>query len=133
MDIHVMSTWDGPALRTGAIAQRTQRPTATLFATLMAAAGLLESGAQILPFVRRLRRRRARTPAPAAASDDRVPETIDRVVVDHPDGLHERITDGRPDEFETAPRKIAAQRVRLRRGGRDLSGCSPAIHPRRPI
>src|SRR6185295_10114031 len=40
-----------------------------------------------------------------------ITEAVDRVVVDHPDGLHERIANRRSDEAEAARQEILAQRV----------------------
>ena len=40
-----------------------------------------------------------------------VPKTVGRVIINHPDGLHERIANGRADEFEPAFEQVPAQRV----------------------
>src|SRR5204863_9440639 len=58
-------------------------------------------------------------------------EAVDGVVINHPDGLHEGITDRRADELETALEQVAAERIGfggLRR--QNLEGSS-AIHNRR--
>jgi hypothetical protein len=38
-----------------------------------------------------------------------VAEAGDGVIVDHPDGLHERVADGRPDEPEALPLELLAE------------------------
>src|SRR5207245_2077931 len=61
------------------------------------------------------------TPAPCgrggtvlgSAAELGVPETGHEVVVHHPDRLHERVTDGRPDEPEAPLRESGAHRVRF--------------------
>src|SRR5689334_19294838 len=58
------------------------------------------------------------------------PEAVNRVIVDEPHRLHERVTDRRPDEFESAVQQVAAEGVRLRCSRRDLPARLPAIHPR---
>ena len=50
-----------------------------------------------------------------------VPETLDRVVVDHPHSLHEGIADRAADEFEPTSLQIFAHDVRLQRFARHVS------------
>src|SRR4051812_26068933 len=58
--------------------------------------------------------------------DFRVTEAVQIVIVDHADGLHERVTDRRADELETALREILTQRIGDRRARGDrLSALSP--------
>ena len=40
-----------------------------------------------------------------------IAETLDRVIVDHPDSLHVRVDHGRSNEAEAAALEIAAERV----------------------
>ncbi len=49
------------------------------------------------------------------------------MVVDHAGRLHQRVTDGRADEFESALNQIAAHRVRFGCARRHLSHSSPTI------
>ena len=46
------------------------------------------------------------------------PKTIDDMVVDHPSGLHMRVTDRRADELESAVLQVFTQRIRLGAGRR---------------
>src|SRR5580765_6546348 len=61
-----------------------------------------------------------------------VSEAIDRVVVHHPDCLHEGVTDRGAHELEPSAQQVPAQGVGLWRPGRDLPERSPAVHARRP-
>src|SRR5262245_7350368 len=56
-----------------------------------------------------------------------VPEAMHEVVIDHSDGLHERIADGRADELEAASPQVLAQRVRFRRRSRDFLRRPPLV------
>ena len=49
------------------------------------------------------------------------------MMVDHAGRLHERVTDGRSDELETALEQVPAHRVRFRRARRRLGYFSPAV------
>jgi len=49
------------------------------------------------------------------------------MVVDHAGGLHEGITDGTADEFESALFQIPAHGVAFGRGHRDLRKCFPSV------
>src|SRR4029077_19895737 len=46
--------------------------------------------------------------------------TRNQMIVDHADGLHEGVDDGRPAEFEAAPQQLLRHRARLRRLVGDL-------------
>src|SRR5438128_763376 len=59
-----------------------------------------------------------------------VPEAIDGVVVDHPCGLHEGVTDGGADKLEAAAPQVPAHGVGFRCVGGDLAEGAPRIHPR---
>src|SRR5208283_3243910 len=59
-------------------------------------------------------------------------ETIARMIVDHADGLHERVTNGGADEAKTAGLQILAQRIRFRRARRNLPRRLPIIFLRTP-
>ena len=56
-----------------------------------------------------------------------ITEAIARMIIDHADGLHECVTNGRADESETARFQILAQRIRLRRARRNLARGRPLI------
>ena len=62
--------------------------------------------------------------AAAGSALSRAAETIDHVVVDHADRLHERVADRRADEPEAALRQVLAHRVRLRRPRRTCRSCA---------
>ena len=51
------------------------------------------------------------------------------MVVDHSHRLHVGVADGWADEAETTLLQITAQRVRLRRAGRDLGHRLPVVAP----
>ena len=51
----------------------------------------------------------------------------DEMVVDHAGRLHQRVTDGRADEFESASNQIVAHRVGFGCARRQLSHSSPTI------
>src|SRR5437899_4145411 len=59
-----------------------------------------------------------------------IAETLDRVVVDQPSSLHERVTDGRADEIEAALLQILAHRVRFRSARRNSLPQPPGVHSR---
>src|SRR6266481_6777614 len=61
-----------------------------------------------------------------------IAETLDRVVVDQPSSLHERVTDGRADEVEAAFLQILAHRVRFRSARRNSLPQPPGVHSRFP-
>src|SRR5438445_13738913 len=61
------------------------------------------------------------------------PEAADQVIVDHPDGLHERIADGGSHELEAAAQKLLAHGVRLRRACGNLAERFPGIQLRLPV
>src|SRR5512136_1813738 len=52
------------------------------------------------------------------------------VVVDHPDCLHEGVTDSGADEPEAAADEILAHRLSLERTGRNLLRRAPVVGPR---
>ena len=56
-----------------------------------------------------------------------VAETIDNVVIDHADGLHQGVADGGSDEFESPPAHILAHGEGFRAGGRDLVQSLPVV------
>jgi hypothetical protein len=56
-----------------------------------------------------------------------VAEAIDRVVVDHPDGLHEGVADCGADEFEATAQEILAQRIGLGGATRNVPESAPAV------
>src|SRR5258708_105010 len=56
-----------------------------------------------------------------------VSETVDQVIVHHPDRLHVGVDDGRADEAEPALLEILAERVGLRGSRWDFLGPFPAI------
>src|SRR5882762_8934618 len=57
-----------------------------------------------------------------------VTEAADEVVVHHAHGLHERITDGRPDEAEVALRQGVAHRVGFTGARREVTqGAAPIL------
>src|SRR5262249_18560344 len=60
----------------------------------------------------------------------RVAEAVDRVVVDEPDGLHERVADGRPDEAKAALLQVLAYRPGLGCLRRDLAERPPLADDR---
>src|SRR5260370_26812418 len=43
-----------------------------------------------------------------------ISEAFQFVIVDHPDSLHERITDSRANELQPTPRKVPTKRIRFR-------------------
>src|SRR5437899_4551320 len=57
-----------------------------------------------------------------------IAETLDRVVVDQPSSLHERVADSRADEIEAALLQILAHRVRFRSARRNSSPQTPGVH-----
>ena len=59
-------------------------------------------------------------------------EAIDRMVVDHPDGLHERIADDGADEGEPPSLEVFAHGIGFRRSAGNVSTCFPMIHHRFP-
>lgn len=59
-------------------------------------------------------------------------EALDRMVVDHADGLHERIADDGADEGESPFFKVFAHGVGFRRPAGNVSICFPMIHHRVP-
>src|SRR5919197_320301 len=54
-------------------------------------------------------------------------EAARHVVVDHADGLHERVADGRTDEPEAARLEVLAHGPGLRRLGGDIGERPPAV------
>src|SRR5436190_9580341 len=55
-------------------------------------------------------------------------ETIDCVIVDHADGLHEGVADGGADEFEAALEEVFAHRIGLRSFRGDIfESCSAML------
>src|SRR5262249_22352272 len=81
---------------------------------------------------RRCRRRAARHPRgngldASRTSGTPVTEAVDGVVVDHADGLHERVTDRRAHEGEPALAERPAEGVRLRGLVRHLLDGAPAV------
>lgn len=64
------------------------------------------------------------TPRPSRALGQ---ETVLGVIIDQPAGLHERITDGRPDEAEATQAQGLAHGVGLGGAGRQLAQLGPAI------
>src|SRR5260370_1355118 len=68
----------------------------------------------------------------AIRRDFAIAEAAGQVIVDHADRLHVRIDDRRADEAEPSALQIPAERVRFRRGGRDLPHHLPAIPLRTP-
>src|ERR1700733_5489576 len=56
-----------------------------------------------------------------------ITEAIARMIIDHADGLHESVTNGRADESETARLQILAQRIRFRGARRNLPRSRPII------
>src|SRR5712671_3981044 len=61
-----------------------------------------------------------------------IAETLDRVVVDQPSSLHERVTDGRAEKIEAALLQILAHRVRFRSPRRNSFPQPPGVHSRFP-
>src|SRR6187455_3867656 len=59
-----------------------------------------------------------------------VPEAVDRMVVDEPARLHERVADRRADEPEATLLHVLAHRLRFRGLGGDLRNRLPAVHDR---
>src|SRR4030095_8853849 len=57
-----------------------------------------------------------------------VPKAVDHVIGDEADRLHERITDGRPDELEPALSQVAAEGIRVWRTRRYLPRAAPLVH-----
>src|SRR5579884_2120247 len=55
------------------------------------------------------------------------------MIVDHADGLHERITDGRSHERKAAPAQVFAQRIRNGRARGDVARRSPARNDRASV
>jgi hypothetical protein len=60
-----------------------------------------------------------------------VPETLDKMIVDHAHGLHEGVANGAANEFETPPFQVLAHGVRFRGFGWNLlhrlSGIVPLL------
>ena len=56
-----------------------------------------------------------------------VPKAIDGVIVDHPDGLHEGVADGRAGEAEASAFEVFAHGVGLGGFGRDLFDRFPRV------
>ena len=59
-------------------------------------------------------------------------EAINRMVVDHADGLHERIADDSADEGEPPALEVFAHGVGFRRPAGNVFICFPMIHHRVP-
>ena len=59
-------------------------------------------------------------------------EALDRMVVDHADGLHERIADDGADEGEPPSLEVFAHGVGFRRPAGNVFMCFPMIHHRVP-
>ena len=59
-------------------------------------------------------------------------DALDRMVVDHADGLHERIADDGADEGESPSLEVFAHGVRFRRPAGNVFICFPMIHHRVP-
>src|ERR1039458_4110578 len=59
-----------------------------------------------------------------------MPETVHRMIVDHPGGLHEGVTNGRPDKGEAALLKVLTHGIALLRARRHL--VAPGIPHRAP-
>jgi len=78
----------------------------------------LTAGQAALP--RRSLSRLKRQERPSAATSRCRKQSV-VVIVDHPDGLHQRIADGRPDEAEAEPPQGAAHRGGRRRSGPGIS------------
>src|SRR5262245_15508570 len=57
----------------------------------------------------------------------RTAEAIDEVIVDHPDGLHERIADGRPHEYKAAIAQCLGHGTALGAFGGQLGQPLPAV------
>src|SRR5688500_5566251 len=71
------------------------------------------------------------TPVSALASANlTVAEAVDDVIVDHADGLHVRVNDGRAHEAEPALLHVTADLVGERRARRDLLHALVPIHDR---
>src|SRR6516162_677135 len=71
--------------------------------------------------------RRSRAVTPPEAVNLSMPKTIHHVIVHQAHSLHERVTDGRAHESESAPRQILAHGVGLGRARRDLLQASPGV------
>ena len=54
-------------------------------------------------------------------------KAIDKVVIDHADGLHQGVADGGSDEFESPLAHILAHYERFRAGGRYLVQALPVV------
>src|SRR5574342_315972 len=54
------------------------------------------------------------------------------MIIDHADGLHERVTDGGPDEAKPALHERLAHRVRFAGARRQLADRAPPVLLRRP-
>src|SRR5262245_48745070 len=66
----------------------------------------------------------------ASGRELRIPEAVDRVVVDQPARLHERVTDRRADEAEASLLQILAHRLRLSGLRGQLRELAPLVHER---
>src|SRR5260370_42448686 len=79
----------------------------------------------------------ARKPWPSSASpkleDLTMSKAVDDVVVDHPDGLHVRIDDGRADEGEATALQILAHGVGLSGASGNVPYGSPAVLDRATV
>ena len=56
-----------------------------------------------------------------------MPRTSNKMVVNHADCLHERVADGRADEFKSSPEQVAAHRVGLGSARGHFGHSPPAI------
>src|SRR5580704_19616049 len=61
-----------------------------------------------------------------------IAETIPRMIIDHADGLHERVANGSPDKTKAARLQILAQRVGFRRACWNLPRRLPIVFLRAP-
>lgn len=68
-----------------------------------------------------------------SGSEFGVAKTGRHVVIDHSDGLHERVADRRADETKPASFEVFAHRIRFRRSSRYLTEILPAVLSRAVI
>src|SRR5688572_13409684 len=108
---YLVATFDRPATTRAPDAVRASSCAPSVMPPRTAAA--ISKGTAVRRFMTNLRGRAIVARASGGRPSGRPFEAIGGMVIDHPDRLHEGIADGRPDELESAPAQIAAERIGL--------------------